>query len=212
MSKRGLVPRGLVFVFALFLAGSASPGWAGIAGGPHDFSQMGWSGGSLCVVCHTPHGADTTTTEGPLWNHRPTAQTFTVYSSRTLTATDVGQPTGTSKLCLSCHDGTVAIDSYGSNDGSWFMGGPKAVGLGGDLSDDHPISFVYDSSLASADGMLHDPAARSSGLGGTIEQDLLENRRLECSSCHDVHDGDADNHLLRVTLSGSMLCLTCHDM
>ncbi|RMF23368.1 MAG: cytochrome C [Deltaproteobacteria bacterium] len=185
--------------------------FAGIAGGPHDFSQQGWSGGSVCVVCHTPHGADTSVANAPLWNHRLSSQTYTLYASATLTATDVGQPTGSSKLCLSCHDGSVALDSFGGTDGSTFMQGSKVVGAGADLSDDHPISFVYDSALASQDGELHDPSNHSSGLGGTIEQDLLENRRLECGSCHDVHDGDAANHLLRVSLAGSMLCLTCHD-
>ncbi len=205
--------RKMLVLFAVSsLIPTGSPTFAGIAGGPHDFSQQGWSGGSVCVVCHTPHGADTTVSNAPLWNHRLSSQTYTLYSSATLTATDVGQPTGSSKLCLSCHDGTVALDSFGGADGSTFMQGSKAVGAGADLADDHPISFVYDSALASRDGALHDPAAQSSGLGGTIEQDLLENRRLECGSCHDVHDGDAANHLLRVSLGGSMLCLTCHDM
>src|ERR1041385_334859 len=59
----------------------------------------------VCIFCHTPHRA---TGEQPLWNHAGSAATYTPYSSSTLKAA-VGQPTGASKLCLSCHDGTVAL-------------------------------------------------------------------------------------------------------
>ena len=208
---RNLATNRLLTVLTAAALFSVETSFAGIAGGPHDFSQRGWSGGAICVVCHTPHNADTSVNDAPLWNHRLTSQSFSAYSSPTLNATDVGQPTGTTKLCLSCHDGSGALDSFGGADGSTFMQGSAAIGRGGDLADDHPVSFIYDSGLASNDGELHDPASAASGLGSTISQDLLENQRLECSSCHDVHDGVNQDHLLRASLSGSMLCLTCHD-
>ena len=59
----------------------------------------------VCIFCHTPHHASG---DGPLWNHQMSGASYTPYSSSTLKAT-VGQPTGSSRLCLSCHDGTVAL-------------------------------------------------------------------------------------------------------
>lgn len=68
----------------------------------------------VCVFCHTPHyaGVDgTTDTLLPLWNHETTAEgAYTLYSSGTLDGTP-GQPGTASKMCLSCHDGTVAVGS-----------------------------------------------------------------------------------------------------
>jgi predicted CXXCH cytochrome family protein len=182
-----------------------------ISGSAHDFSTQGWAGGEICVACHTPHNADTTVPEAPLWNHALTTSVFTVYSSvtGTLDAT-VGQPDGISKLCLSCHDGSVALDSFGGNTGTIFIGGP--ANLGTDLTDDHPISFTYDTALATTDGELHDPAVATTVLGGTIDADLLSGGKMQCSSCHDVHNTNVQaDPLLVITTASSTLCLTCHD-
>jgi len=167
---------------------AATPG-AGIAGTDHDFSSDNWDGhNQICVVCHT----------------------YVLYSSPTLNATDISQPTGASKLCLSCHDGTVAVDAFGGRNGTEFMSGKKAVGAD-ELANDHPISFTYDTALAQADGELKDPATASSGKGGTIDADLLFNGKLECSSCHDVHNTDTvDGDFLRLSRTQSAICLTCH--
>jgi len=75
-----------------------------------------------------------------------------------------GQPDGVSKLCLSCHDGTVALDSYGGVNGSTIITGSALLGT--DLSTSHPISMKYDAALASTDGKLWDPTSKDSGLGG----------------------------------------------
>ncbi|MBC8293218.1 MAG: cytochrome c3 family protein [Proteobacteria bacterium] len=188
----------------------ASQSVAAIAGSNHDFSGDGWSGGQICEVCHTPHNSDTTVENAPLWDHELTTQVFVPYASPTLDATDVGQPGGASKLCLSCHDGSVALDSFGGTTGTIFMTGNDAVGTGGQLADDHPISFTYDTALATLDGGLHDPATTGSGLGSTIADDMLFASAMECSSCHDVHNADGHAQLLRVSNAGSALCLTCH--
>src|SRR5690242_6849752 len=71
--------------------------------GPGEIRAMAET--EICIFCHTPHK---TTGQAPLWSHVMPAQNYTPYSSTTMKATDVGQPTGASKLCLSCHDGTVA--------------------------------------------------------------------------------------------------------
>lgn len=193
---------------------------AGISGSEHDFSTANWSGGQICVVCHTPHGGDTTVVDAPLWNHALTTKTFQLYTSPTLNAT-VSQPDGASKLCLSCHDGTVAVDSFGGATGTQLMTGGAAVGVGPkDLTDDHPISFIYNTALATADGGLFDPASRTVIIGsgsktktGTINDVMLYNGKLQCSSCHDVHNNfvAGTGALLRITTAGSALCLACHD-
>jgi predicted CXXCH cytochrome family protein len=184
-----------------------------ISGSPHDFTGKSWNpGDELCQPCHTPHDADTTALGSPLWNHELTAASFTLYASGTLDATDVGQPDGISKLCLSCHDGTVALDSFGGATGSNFILAPYLVGDGADLTGEHPISFTYNTGLADADGELVYPETAMSGLGGTIQADLLVGDQLGCFSCHDVHDTQAvaDGHLLVKDNTGSELCLTCH--
>ena len=208
------------------LAGFAGPAGAGtIVGSKHDFTNSGFTGGQICVVCHTPHNADISVTDAPLWNHTLSTQTYLLYSSPTLDAIPV-QPSASSKLCLSCHDGTVAVDSFGGQPGGAFnLGGDVAVGAGPEgLSDDHPISFTYDTALASLDAGLHDPATTQVIIGegdktkgpDSIANLLLFNGTLQCASCHDVHNNftalpaPGDN-LLKVSLNGSQLCLTCHD-
>ncbi len=203
-------------------AGQASAGT--IVGTDHDFSTSGFSGGQLCVVCHTPHNSDTSVSTAPLWNHEVTVTTFTMYTSPTMDAAQDAQPSGTSKLCLSCHDGTVAIDSFGGNVGTDFMNGDHAVGSGGDLTDDHPISITFDTSLAVTDPGLHDPASTTVTIGaggdktrtGTISNLLLPADKVQCSSCHDVHNnfvaaGTGGDPMLKITSNGSEICLACHN-
>jgi len=177
----------------------------------HDFSGEGWNtstGKQICIVCHTPHNG-VQLTDAPLWNHQLTSSTFTLYDSPTLDAT-VGQPSGSSKLCLSCHDGTVALENYGTmTTGTNKIDG--GANFGTDLSNDHPISFTYNTALSSTDPGLHDPSTKLSGVGGTIDDDFLFNGKMECASCHDVHNAAGLNDLLRVSNNASALCLTCHN-
>lgn len=207
--------------FALMAASSAGAGT--IVGSAHDFSVTGFAGGQICVVCHTPHNANTTVTDAPLWNHALTTATYTLYSSATLNAT-LAQPAGVSKLCLSCHDGTVALDSFGGATGTSFIGGGGAGGpnLGTSLSNDHPIGFTYDDALATADGALAIPSSATVTIGsgtqtktGTISATMLFANKLECASCHDVHNtftvgGANGTPLLKVSKAASAICLTCH--
>lgn len=197
---------GLTLMAGLFLAGSAV---AQITGTDHDFSGQGWSGGEICIVCHTPHTGDTTVADAPLWNHQLSAvATYTLYAGFDLQGT-VSQPSSSSKLCLSCHDGTVAVDNYGgTTTGTTFVTGAASVGT--DLSDDHPISIDYNV----ADTGLN-PVTDPSGVTGgtTIAADLLVGGTdVECSSCHDVHNQyAAASYLLVKSNANSGLCLTCHN-
>lgn len=138
----------------------------------------------ICVFCHTPHNATNPSfQQAPLWNRAlGGATSYTMYNS---TSSDVlvsgAQPGFSSKLCLSCHDGTLAIGEVGVLNGKsngiidmrgTGPGGKMAEGkgvntgftsqLGGasgvDLTNDHPIGILYNSPLALADGELADPA------------------------------------------------------
>jgi len=202
---------------------SSMAGAGTIVGTAHDLSANGYSGGEICVVCHTPHNSDTSVSEAPLWNHAITGVTFAMYSSDTLDAIQDGQPTGTSKLCLSCHDGVTAIDSFGGNAGTIVMNGAVAVGQDG-LTNDHPISIVYDTTLSQVDPGLHDPAIATVTIGqdgdktrtGTVNDLMLSSGKVQCSSCHDVHNnfvgpGTNDQPFLKVSKAGSEICLTCHN-
>jgi len=157
----------------------------------------------ICVFCHTPHSA---VSSAPLWNRYDSGQVYIPYTSTTLKAT-TGQPAGASKLCLSCHDGTIALGMVRSRSDVIPFTQPieGEENLGTDLSDDHPVSFRYDSSLAFSNKQLRDPAA----LTGTIRLD--KDSQLQCTSCHDPHDNQFGYFLKTDALRGN-LCLTCHNM
>ena len=217
-------------ILTLLTLGVANAGT--ITGTSHDMSAQGFTGGQICVVCHTPHNSNTSVTEAPLWNHDVTTESFTMYSSGTLDSTPDGQPSGISKLCLSCHDGVTAIDSFGgsSGDGTTTMAITEGAGnkaVGGDsnsLTNDHPISITYNAALAVTDPGLHNPVTRDIIIGeggdktrsGTVTSLMLSNDKVQCSSCHDVHNNfvgpdAADQPFLRISKAGSKLCLTCHN-
>ena len=161
---------------------------------------------AVCIFCHTPHRASTA---GPLWNHSSSAATYIPYSSATMKAS-VGQPNGASKLCLGCHDGTVALGMLNSRSSLTAMQGGVTVmptgptNMGTDLSQDHPISFTYNSALASADGHLADPST----LTGKVRLD--HNGQMQCTACHNPHDNQYGNFLVMEN-TGSTLCATCHN-
>jgi predicted CXXCH cytochrome family protein len=217
-------------ILACNVATATSVKTPGIRGSDHDFAKFlmlntkGTALDEICIFCHAPHRnglPDLGGADAPLWNHNLSTATYTPYSSATLNAVP-GQPNGVSKLCLGCHDGTVAIDSYGRNtpaghmiSDAQFGTGSKVIGT--DLTNDHPISFVFDQALAAADGKLNDPATATilpgiNSMTGTIAEKLLDKSgQLQCTSCHDVHNGQGINKLLKVNNTGSALCLTCHN-
>lgn len=187
-----------------------------LGGSPHDFSSETvhtWNTtGDLCQACHTPHNAPPSAVGAPLWNHTTTTATYTLYDSATFDG-NVAQPAGVSLACLSCHDGTLGIDAYGSSPGTGLNYIAGSANLGTDLSTSHPIGVTYDSTLVAADGELF--ATSTAALGGTIASEMLfgtGNTQLECASCHDVHNwATVDTPFLRITNVGSALCVTCHD-
>jgi len=203
----------LLLLTAALVGGGRMALGATIAGTPHDLSTKGWGTTDLCKFCHTPHLAQNVA-GAPLWNHRTTVASYTLYSSATFQgATTAGQPGPTSKLCLSCHDGTVAIDSFANGGvlqtGTHFMTSTNLVGGGAtpSLAGDHPIAFTYDAALASADKGLVSPSSASYvDTAGTVP---LYASKMECASCHGSHD-NTYGKFLRISNAGSALCLKCH--
>ncbi|BAI80238.1 multiheme c-type cytochrome [Deferribacter desulfuricans SSM1] len=181
--------------------------YAGVANTKHNLSKSGpgpiksSEEDRVCVFCHTPHNA---LPYAPLWNRELSNALYQTYTSVTMNA-QPGQPTGNSKLCLSCHDGTIALNAiYASstpiaNDLNFTLTGDS--NLGTDLRDDHPISFVYDDNLANQDRQLKSPSTLPSFI-------KLQNGRVECTTCHDPHTETV--YFLR-TGDKQLLCTSCHD-
>lgn len=211
--------RVIALVLGMALLAGAGLGVAGIANTKHNLSVSGsgtykaTSETQLCVYCHTPHNASPS---APLWNHAMSAATYTPYGSTTLAAAAPGQPTGSAKLCLSCHDGTVALGSVQMKPFSYTAGvitGLEAFltgtsSLGTDLRNDHPVSFTYDATLSTTNPELVNPT----GLTGRIKPDSTN--QLQCTSCHDPHS-DTYPKFLHLDFTdgagyGSPLCRTCH--
>jgi len=196
---------------------------AQIAGTAHDFSDDAWNVGTseICVVCHTPHNS-ISPTEGPLWNRSTTTATFTTYTANSPPGSDIdgtgfsATTSGVSKLCLSCHDGTIAIDAFGGATGTVtiddinadFNIGDVVGGAGGlgDLSNDHPVAFTFPDTSPAGDPEIQPNVG---GMVGGIMPLFGGGTQMECATCHDVH-GTGNPKLLRVNNTGSALCLTCH--
>jgi len=144
----------------LFFVGTIAN--AQIVGSQHDMTAGGTAQGTgtsdqVCVYCHTPHGSDSSAS-APLWNKVFTAGPFARYSTLNTPTFDSNEaPVGSVSLaCLSCHDGTQAMDVVinspgsggynpaGSNIGGLgvMLGSPVPV-LDTDLTNDHPISMQY---------------------------------------------------------------------
>jgi predicted CXXCH cytochrome family protein len=201
----------LGIVLALMALGRSPARAADITITKHNLSSSGpgtvkSSSGAVCLFCHTPHASNPI---APLWNRNDPGTYYQTYESSTLKAT-VGQPTGSSRLCLSCHDGTIALtQTYNSRNAP---GGPTVYisaadrgYIGTDLSDDHPISFGFDASLAISKGELRHPSTLP------VELPLDHNGQLQCTTCHDAHD-DTYGQFLRMDNRQSRMCRTCHEI
>jgi predicted CXXCH cytochrome family protein len=158
----------------------------------------------ICVFCHTPHNA---TPLSPLWNRELEPQVYTVYASPTMQAGPLPQPSGPTKLCLTCHDGTIAMGAVVNPAGGIAMAGggrlpPGSLSdFGLDLSGHHPVSFPYHTALPSGDLASSPPPDLV--YGGTDE--------VHCITCHDAHS-DAYGKFLLKDNRYSALCITCHQV
>jgi predicted CXXCH cytochrome family protein len=208
--------RRLVLAAAVcLLGGGVAPGpaaqsSANVVNTKHDLSVSGagpirsLTETRVCVFCHTPHNA---TPLSPLWNKELEPQVYQVYTSPTLRAGPLPQPTGPTKLCLSCHDGTIAMGAVLNPAGGIPMAGAGTLPPGSlsdfglDLTGHHPVSFAYSSSLPNEELVPSPPPDLV--FGGTEE--------VHCITCHDPHN-DAYGRFLAKDNRRSALCTTCHQM
>lgn len=177
---------------------------AGQARAPHDLTVSRGANAAdapaLCDFCHAPHNDQPSQA---LWSRELQGVTYKLYESSTLRAS-LNQPTGVSRLCLSCHDGTVALPAIGDGNGKPARIAGKAL-LGTDLSDDHPISFTYDAALAARNGELVDPRLLPQSIG--LDQD----GQLQCTACHEPHASSFRRSLV-IDDRFSQLCVSCHQI
>jgi predicted CXXCH cytochrome family protein len=171
---------------------SAGQAAAVIAGSAHDLTISGLANGSnqICLPCHTPHNADYTNPDLPLWNRdQPPESSFPGAG-------------WASDVCLSCHDGTIAVDKFGEFPGTTLMtavnGGRYVVNQ---VDGTHPLG---DNAIYADSTTPMEPGITNSS---TPVKTFLD--RVECSSCHNVHDNSYGN-FLAMSNDGSALCLACH--
>jgi predicted CXXCH cytochrome family protein len=203
-----------VVVAALFTAAPlfAVSSTMAVIGSQHDLTASGSApvksaAIDSCIFCHAPHNI--VPNIPPLWNHSLSSVTYTPYASTTYTSGAQTPSAGSSKLCLSCHDGTVAVGltvAQGLIATTGTMNSSDVFGT--NLSHSHPMSMsmVDDGSLVSSlfgsPPTTKDPAV------------LLVSGKIECTTCHDPHvpNKDAANPMFLVrSNSGSAICLACHD-
>ena len=192
----------------------------------------------ICVFCHTPHAAETSV--GPLWNRALSNATYQTYTSGSLDSARPGmnptnwagslqQPNGVSKLCLSCHDGTMAIGAVNVLNGTFTdrnpstadiamsgtgPGGTMATGegattgftryLGTDLTNDHPISVRFDANLAVIDGEMRFPNQETDIVVRGVDPWPNQSGRTRTEYIHLEPDPGTST-------GGLVQCNSCHD-
>jgi predicted CXXCH cytochrome family protein len=193
-----------------------------------DPTQGGTS--EICIFCHTPHSGNT---EAPLWNRASSAATYQTYTSDVLGGLGywgtedprTGVPHSKTRICLSCHDGTIALGSVVNmpNDIPTAYSQIQMVGnstiqpssqgyIGIQLQDDHPVAIkhdrVRDLELVSGSSIGGGVRLYKDGAGKAVIENA-DGNYVECTSCHNVHDNVNGNFLVEPN-TGSALCKRCH--
>lgn len=203
-----------LLVGTLALACLSGTAQAQITNSAHDFSSYSWSGGEICKPCHTPHFANVAA--GRLWNHTLSSAGYLLFDGTNGSSVDLERE---SRLCMSCHDGTVALDSFGGKTGTNFIPGDAKIGT--DLTDDHPIgkTAVYPVAgdrtynyFRPQDTTKHSVTYTWGTLSLKPWTDTTGATKyvVGCRTCHNVHNAGNNDHMLNMSNASSHLCLTCH--
>lgn len=216
----------IMAVLAVFAATSAMA--LSVRNSRHDMVASGFAsapvGGSteVCIFCHTPHGAQTSVTQAPLWNNYDTAAVtvgniYNSYSTNFTTTQALVSATD-ARLCLSCHDGSVGMPINQPNSGNMEVVVAKVMAantiVGTELTNDHPIGIDLGGTPDTTDPGIRTLAVIRGATGfnedpfyGGAPNDNVN--IIWCSTCHDVHD-NADVPFLRMNNAGSAMCKACH--
>jgi len=198
---------------AICLPATSARGDDSVVNSPHDLSVRSPNQiravheNEICIFCHAPHNAAPQT---PLWNHENPRTYYRIYQSSTTDAR-VDQPSGPSKMCLGCHDGSLGLGAVLSRPAAHPIVvtartmPPGTSDLTNDLSDDHPIGFRYDLALSNIDPQIRSPEVVTSLLP------LGAHREVHCTTCHDPHNNELGG-FLRVTDRYSAICTSCHEL
>lgn len=234
-------------VLAVFAGAGGAAAQDTVALGPHDFSAGAalrntdlQINGQTCVFCHTPHAGSVTV---PLWNRSSVTSTYQVYTSSTMDATaptTAAIQSGVSGACLSCHDGSIAIDvltnlagvarsasitftkqatakgtysASGTGTSNVLSGGSPL--LGSDLRNDHPITVVYENArvITPTEFVTQTITGSKVSVGTTEPLPLFGTSTATATvECASCHNphNNGRGFFLRKSNAGSAMCLTCH--
>jgi predicted CXXCH cytochrome family protein len=243
--KRILVIAGLAVLAVASI--SSAQNTAVIAGGPHDLSNgsavrnnNAAINGQTCIFCHVSHGG---ANGKPMWNRSaPSGATYQLYTSTTTDATTTGaQIAGSiSGACMSCHDGTMAMDvllnvnglplastvsftkqgtakstyaSVGTGASNLMNGGLPFIGT--DLRNDHPVSIIYETARAAtpAQFVTQVTSGVKISVGASSPVPLYGSSSATATvECASCHDAHNNTlgSFLRKANTGSAICLSCH--
>lgn len=241
--RRVLIGAALVVLVGAVSASAQST----VAFGPHDFSAGSAIrntdasiNGQTCVFCHTPHLGSVSV---PLWNRNSLTSTYQVYASSTMDAaapTSAQIQSAVSGACMSCHDGSIAIDvlanlagvahtasvaftrqttakatyaASGTGTNNILAGGSPYLGT--DLRNDHPITIVYETARAATPAEFVAQTITGTKITvGTTEPLPLYGASTATATveCASCHNphNNSRGMFLRKSNAGSALCLTCH--
>ncbi len=211
----------LACMMLLAAAGTMSAQITGDVIGVHDLgpgskSPITGARPDFCLYCHAPH---TSLVQGtaPLWNQKLTTQTFTPYTSTTYheKGNNMQVLGADSNLCLSCHDGTVAVGNtaaYGqvTMTGSMNPNDVFQENTATSLQASHPFSLILPLNDASnlVSTLVSGQTADKTGAVKLIQGNI------ECTSCHNPHVQAKDplnQNFLALNSASGVLCYACHD-
>jgi len=189
--------------------------------GPGEIRALGET--EICKFCHIPHNA---VVPVPLWGHALSrVQHYDVpeIGGGQGTRRPAPQPDGSSRLCLSCHDGTVALGDVAGERAPIAMSGARTLGpghrgfIGTDLSGSHPVSFVVPDGDQGLTTPEQDIGLKPLALLRADPDVRLDDRgKMQCTTCHDPHadrfyqPGLVPRFWVKPTLGE--VCLTCHEV
>ncbi len=196
---------------------AAGQAFAAFAGSKHDFSATGGTPiagvTESCKACHVPHKP---LMNVPLWAHALSSFTYNLYNTNAgytgpngaaYDASPASLAGSKSALCLSCHDGTVAVAGttyVGTGNIMWDNGAAagKANPNNG-MRGSHPIAVNYATVRTNQpteyNDITADPAVK------------LAASKVQCTSCHNPHNKVAGTKMLVKANTASALCITCHN-